>query len=98
MFLIHRFLPYLEPKHIKYELHLFAENVNAPASRVGELILGKAQQLCPALPDDGDRYEGDVGSVASFLLENCKLPLALVQPADYSFDDDNAASVATSED
>ena len=49
-------------------------------------------------PDDADRYEGDVGSVASFLLENCKLPLALVQPADYSFDDDNAASVATSED
>ena len=39
----------MEPKHIKYELHLFAENVNAPASRVGELILGKAQQLCPAL-------------------------------------------------
>lgn len=44
-----RFLPFLEPKHIKYELHLFAENVNAPASRVGELILSKAEQLDPVL-------------------------------------------------
>lgn len=48
---------------------------------------------------DTDRYEKDVGSVATFLLENCKLPLAIIQPTELLLDGESETgeSVATSE-
>lgn len=49
--------------------------------------------LCPTplsmIPklEASDRYMGDVGSVALYLLENCKLPLAIIHPEEDGADE-----------
>ncbi|KFM23240.1 hypothetical protein F751_3431 [Auxenochlorella protothecoides] len=90
-----RFLHLLQPRNVKYELHLYAENVEAPAAKIGTLILEAAQNLGPTLVvtaahnklEASDRYMGDVGSVALYLLENCKLPLAIIHPEEDGADE-----------
>lgn len=37
--ILHRFLPILQKKNIKYELHLYAENAEASSSKVAEAII-----------------------------------------------------------
>ena len=44
-----RYLPCLQARMVPYELHLFAEREDAPASRVGELILKAADQCATPL-------------------------------------------------
>lgn len=43
-----RYIPLLTPKNVKYELHLFAEQRDATADKVGPIILQAATQIDPA--------------------------------------------------
>lgn len=83
-----RFVPILTPKMVRYELHLFAEKRETPAQRVGEIILRCAEERDAALvvmathnkPAAKDKYETYMGSVAQYIMAQCKCPLAVVPP------------------
>lgn len=83
-----RYLPILQTKMVHYQLHLFAERKDASPEKVSSIIMKCAQDLNPFLvaiaahnkPTDSDKYEGSVGSVANYMLKNCKMPLVVVRP------------------
>lgn len=83
--LTRRYLPCLQPRMVPYELHLFAEREDAPASRVGELILKAADQCATPLVvlAAHNKACGAVekpGSVAAYIIKECKRPLAIIHP------------------
>lgn len=81
-----RFLHLLQPRNVKYELHLYAENVEAPAAKIGTLILEAAQNLDPTLvvtaahnkvgfewADGGQRRSRCVSQLAAMVLGHATL-------------------------
>jgi nucleotide-binding universal stress UspA family protein len=83
----YRYLPILKTKMVPYELHLYADRTDATAKHVGDIILKCCEERDAALvvlaahnKTDRDRWLGDVGTVAAYVLKNCKRPLAVVQP------------------
>ena len=83
-----RYLPILKTKMVPYELHLYADRADAKPNHVGDLILKCADERDAVLvvlaahnkPTERDRWAGEVGSVASYVMKNCKRPLAVVHP------------------
>lgn len=86
----HRYLPVLKTKMVPYELHLYAEKIDVAPKKVGEIILNCVEERDACLvviaahnkpsSSDRDRWEGEVGSVTSYIIKNCKRPLGIVQP------------------
>ncbi|GAB4815480.1 hypothetical protein N2152v2_002526 [Parachlorella kessleri] len=80
-----RYLPILQQKMIPYTLQLYAERTDAAASRVGELLLKRADEVdatmvIMAAHNKPSASTGFAGSVAQYITDNCRRPLALVRP------------------
>jgi nucleotide-binding universal stress UspA family protein len=84
-----RFVPVLEEKFVPYEIHLFAENHDAKAEKIGQTILKCADTIQTELvviarhnkdSQEKDRFVGNVGSVAAYVSKNCRHPVAIVDP------------------
>eukprot|EP00887_Chlorella_sp_A99_P003487 scaffold7.g3487.t1 len=82
-----RLLPVLRQKMAHYTTHLFAANVEAAASKVGDVILRCADEQDaamvviaahnkPSTPED----RTFTGSVAQHIIKSCKRPLAVCRP------------------
>ena len=87
-----RFVPVLDEKFVPYEIHLFAENHDAKAEKIGQTILKCAEGLETDLvviarhnqgSEEKDRFTGNVGSVAAFVSKHCKHPVAIVDPENW---------------
>ena len=84
----HRYLPALKKKMVPYELHLYAERADCAVKQVCEFILKCVEERDAAVvviaahnrPTHGNKRLEEMGSVTSYIIKNCKRPLAIVNP------------------
>ena len=94
-----RYLPILKKKMVPYELHLYADREDCSSKTVGADILhaidkihaecegGVALVVLAAhnrKKKDMDRWEGEVGGVAEYVMTHCKQTLAIIHPYETS--------------
>jgi len=83
-----RFVPILKTKMVPYEIHIYAEMYDVSSEKVGDTILKNADEHDAALVvlashnkvSEKDRFSTNVGSVARYIVKQCKRPLAVVNP------------------